>query len=193
MATQAAGHPVELRVDDDLKRNRLTVFFRLLLSIPHWIVVALWGVAVFVVAIVNWFATLFTGRSPQGMHDFLARWLRYATRVNAYTYLIADPFPPFGSGGTYPVDCEIAPPQPQSRWKTFFRPILAIPAWILVQILSNLLTLLAFFGWFVALVLGRLPQGLRDLEAFCLRYSTQTNAYLLLLTDRYPSLSGGPT
>lgn len=193
MATQAAAeHPVEIRLDDDLKRNRLTVFFRLLLSIPHWFVVSLWGIAVFVVAFVNWFATLFAGRSPQGLHDFTARWLRYSTRVNAYTYLIADPFPPFGSGGTYPVDVEIAPPQPQARWKTFLRFLLAIPAWILVQILGYLLYLLAFFAWFAALALGRVPEGLRDLEAYCLRFSTQTNAYLLLLTDRYPSLSGGP-
>jgi hypothetical protein len=191
-ATQARSHPVELRVDDDLRRNRLTVFFRLLLVIPHWIVVSLWGIAAFPVALVNWFATLFTGRSPEGLHRFLASWLRYSTRVNAYTYLAADPFPPFGSGGSYPVDLEIAPPERQSRWKTLFRVFLAIPALVLSQILQYLLQLLAFLGWFAALALGRMPEGMRDLEAFCLRYSAQTNAYLMLLTDRYPTLSAAP-
>ena len=35
-------HPVQLVVEDDLQRNRLTVFFRLILAIPHFIwVVAL--------------------------------------------------------------------------------------------------------------------------------------------------------
>ncbi len=35
--------PVGLRVEDDLRRSRLTVFFRLLLTIPHFVWLALWG------------------------------------------------------------------------------------------------------------------------------------------------------
>jgi hypothetical protein len=35
-----------------------------------------------------------------------------------------------------------------------------------------------------------LPEGLRNLGASCLRYSGQTYAYLLFVTDRYPY--GGP-
>ena len=31
-----------------------------------------------------------------------------------------------------------------------------------------------------------MPRGLRNLEAFVLRYSAQLNGYLYLLTDRYP-------
>ena len=30
---------------------------------------------------------------------------------------------------------------------------------------------------------------MRDVEAFCLRYDMQTQAYVFLLTDRYPALS----
>jgi len=59
----AAQHPVRLVVDDDLRRSRLTVFFRLLLAIPHLIWLSLWGIAAYLAAIVNWFATLITGRS----------------------------------------------------------------------------------------------------------------------------------
>jgi hypothetical protein len=32
-----------------------------------------------------------------------------------------------------------------------------------------------------------------ELGAYCLRYQTQTHAYLLLLTPRYPTLAGGAT
>src|SRR5213594_3213014 len=102
-AAAEASHPIRLRVEDDLKRNRLTVFFRLLLVIPHAIVVVLWAVLAFFAAIAAWFAALFTGRVPSGLHTFLVQFLRYATRVNAYLFLIADPFPPFGAGGSYPV------------------------------------------------------------------------------------------
>jgi len=193
MATQAAEHPISLRVDDDLNRNRLTVFFRLILAIPHFIVLALWGIGFFVLGIVCWFCALFTGSLPDGLHYLQANYIRYANRVNAFLYLVADPFPPFGAGGTYPVDLEIAGPDRQSRLTVFFRLILAIPAWILASILMQLAQILAFVAWFVCLFTGKMPQGMRDLSAFCLRYNSQTFGYAFLLTQRYPSLSGGPT
>ena len=58
------GHPVRLVVTDDLRRSRLTVFSRLLLAIPHFIWLALFGIVALVVVFVNWWATLFRGRSP---------------------------------------------------------------------------------------------------------------------------------
>ena len=42
--------PIRIVVTDDLERSRVTVFFRLLLAIPHLVVVALWGIAAFAVA-----------------------------------------------------------------------------------------------------------------------------------------------
>ena len=48
---------------DDLRRSRLTVFFRLFLAIPHFIWFGLWSFAVIVVAIVGWVAALITGGS----------------------------------------------------------------------------------------------------------------------------------
>ena len=44
---------------------------------------------------------------------------------------------------------------------------------------------------FYALVTGRYPRGFRDLSAYCIRYQAQTYAYLLLLTDRYPTIASG--
>ena len=37
-----------------------------------------------------------------------------------------------------------------------------------------------------ALILGRAPRGLRDLVAYCIGYGAQLSAYLFLVTDRYP-------
>ena len=51
------NHPIQLVVEDDLERNRLTVFFRLLLAVPHLIWMTLWNFAALVVGIVNWIAT----------------------------------------------------------------------------------------------------------------------------------------
>jgi hypothetical protein len=180
-------HPVQMVVADDLDRPRLTVFFRLLLAIPHLIWLVLWSVAAFLAAIVAWFVALFTGRVPTALHRFLSAYVRYATHVVAYIYVIARRFPGFtGREGSYGVDLEIAPPGRQSRWKTFFRFFLAIPAFILASALGGVALIVAVLVWFFALVTGRIPEGLRNLGASCLRYSAQTSAYFLLVTDRYP-------
>lgn len=185
----APDHPVRLVVTDDLRRNRLTVFFRLILAIPHLIWLTLWSIAAVFAGIANWAVTLISGISPPGLHNFLAAYVRYSTQVSAYFYLVADPFPSFAGKPGYPVDLEIDPPQPQNRWKTGFRLILVIPAWILVSVLQYVVQIIGFLGWFVCLALGRMPQGMRDLSAYCLRFQAQTYAYLAVLTDRYPSLS----
>jgi hypothetical protein len=190
-ASATAQHPVRLVVTDDLQRNRLTVFFRLILAIPHFIWLSLWAVIAILAAVVNWFATLFTGRSPDGLHTFLATYLRYQTHVTAYAYLIADPFPDFTGKPGYPIDLEVDATQPQNRLMVFFRLILAIPALFVARLLSSISGILAVFSWFIALVTGRVPEGLRNFAAFALRFETQTYAYLLLLTERYPSFNVG--
>ena len=185
-------HPIRLVVNDDLERTRLTVFFRLILAIPLLLWAVLWAVIAVLAYIVNWFATLFMGQSPDGLHNFLATFLRYTTHVRAYTLLVADPYPSFtGREGTYPVDVEIDPPQRQNRWTVFFRGILAIPALLLSNILSQVNQLLAVFSWFIALVTGRVPEGLRNFAALAIRIETQTYGYVLMLTGLYPSFNVG--
>jgi hypothetical protein len=190
---QTADHPIGLIVADDLQRNRLTVFFRLLLAIPHLIVLYIWGIAVFFAVIIAWFAALFTTRVPDGLHNFLAQYLRYSTHVLGYLYLLADPWPSFSPNDSYPIDVRVEGPQPQGRLGVFFRIFLAIPALILASIFRNVNGIVAFLGWFYSLATGHMSQGMRDLSAWLLRYELQTGAYVSLLTSRYPSLSGAPT
>jgi hypothetical protein len=184
--------PIRLEVSDDLVRSRLTVFFRLLLAIPLLIWLTLWAIVAYVVAIANWFATLFGGRSPETLHGFLAAYVRYQNHVYAYLFLIGNPFPGFtGKPGSYPVEPLIEGPREQNRWKVFFRLFLAFPALLLSSTYSGLLGIVALLGWFSSLANGRMPRGLRNAGALALRYGAQANGYLLLLTDRYPY--SGPT
>jgi hypothetical protein len=179
--------PVRLKVDDDLRRSRLTVFFRGLLYLPQLVWLILWGIAAAVALIVSWFATLAMGRTPRPLHRFLASYVQYIVHVSAYVTIVANPFPGFvGAPGTYPVEVEIDAPERQHRLKTLFRLFLAIPAFFISGTLSGLLFLVAIFGWFVGLFLGRMPLGLRNLGAWAIRYSAETNAYFFLLTDVYP-------
>jgi len=193
-AASADHHPVALVVDDDLERNRLTVFFRLLLAIPQFIWLYFFGIVAGIALLIAWFAALFTGRVPDGLHDFLARYQRCTTHVNAYVLLLANPWPPFaGSPGTYPIDLRVDPAVPQSRLTVFFRLLLAIPALLLAYVFRVVNMLVAFLGWFYSLAFGRMHKGMRDLSAWMFQYEMQTYCYLFLLTGRYPSFSGGPT
>ena len=183
-------HPVRLVVNDDLKRWRLTVALRWLLALPHLLVLSFWSIVAALVAVVDWIITLVRGRSPDGVHAWLARFVRYQAHVYAYTYLVADPFPSFrGWAGTYPIDVEIAPPARQARWKTALRIVWVIPAYVLAVALGYVLQIVALLGFFVAIAVGRYPRGFRDLGAYALRFQAQTFAYLLFLTDCYPSLA----
>jgi hypothetical protein len=186
----ANDHPIRLVANDDLRRSRLTVFFRLLLAIPHLIVLELYGIVAVVVLLIAWVVGVFTGRVPDGLHGFLASFLRYATRVRAYIGILANPYPPFGGSGTYPVDAEIDPAATQGRLTILFRILFAIPALILAYVFQIGLNIVALFGWIASLILGRMPEGLEGLGTYCLRWETQTWGYVMLLTGRYPSLSG---
>src|SRR5687768_1324582 len=93
--TPEPDHPVRLIVDDDLRRSRLTVFFRMFLAIPHFFWLGLWKYAIWTVTFINWFVTLFAGRTPEDLHLFVARYVRYETHVSAYITLLANPYPTF--------------------------------------------------------------------------------------------------
>jgi hypothetical protein len=184
--------PIHLDVDEELRRSRLTVFFRLLLAFPHLIWLQLWSILVLLAAIVNWLATLFAGRSPAWLHRFLSAYLRYQFHVYAFLYLVANPFPGFvGREGSYPLEIVVAPRDRQNRWKVAFRLILAIPALLLASVYGTLVTFAALLGWFASLATAKMPLGLRNAAALALRYHAQTLGYALLLTDSYPY--SGPT
>jgi Domain of unknown function (DUF4389) len=186
-------HPVRLLVNDDLRRSRLTVLVRVFLAIPHLVWFWVFSLAAFFVALANWFVTLITGRPQAAMHDFLARYARYSTHLSAYLGLVANPFPRFlGRPGSYPVDLELPAPERQERWTIAFRLVLAVPGLVFAYVFGAVIVVVALVGWFVALAIGRMPKGMRDLSAYCLRYRAQTLAYVILLTSRYPTLYAVP-
>ncbi|HKC77723.1 MAG TPA: DUF4389 domain-containing protein, partial [Gaiellaceae bacterium] len=205
-------HPVHLVVEDDYERTRVTVFFRLLLAIPHLIWFGLWTLLIIVTAVLNWLISIFTGKPPRGLHRLMCRYIRYQAHLTAYLALVGNPYPGFtGEAGEYPIDIRL-PEEPvaQRRWTVFLRFLLALPALIVSGALAGLsggnigssrgkkstrrgtgggalLLVCAVLGWFASLARGRMPKGLRDAGAYSIGYSAQGSAYLLLVTDRYPN------
>ena len=182
-------YPVVYQQSPPVERSRLTVLFRFIMVIPHLIWSCLYGFAAYVVVFIAWFAILFTGRYPEGMYDFVAGFLRYLTRVNAYTYLIADDYPPFDGAEhpEYAANAVVAPPPEKlSRLSTFFRGILMIPVWIIQYVFLIWIELVSIAIWFVAVFTGKTSPGLTEAVRFPMAYNTRATAYSLLLTDGWP-------
>ena len=182
-------HPVRLVLEDDGRRSRLTVLFRLLLALPHLVWLTLWTIAAFLAAIANGLFALVSGHSAEPLHRFLTAYVRYTAHVTAFLLLVANPFPGFTGEPGYPVDIAIGPPERQSRWITLFRTFLVVPALFVSGALAGALAVAGFLGWFASLATGRMPTGLRNLGAVAIRYHAQTNAYWFVVTDSYPYAS----
>ncbi len=76
--------------------NRWLPLVKWLLAIPHYIVLAVLGVAAFICVVIAWIAVIFTGRYPRGLFDFVLGVHRWSVRVTAYMWLlITDKYPPF--------------------------------------------------------------------------------------------------
>jgi Domain of unknown function (DUF4389) len=186
-------HPVRVSVTDDLRRSRVLTLFRLPIAVPHIVWLLLWTVPALVAALLNWLSALVTGHSLRHFQRFLSRYLRYSTHLGAFISLVGNPFPGFtGKAGTYPIDVDLPPPEQQHRLVTLGRLVLALPALVVVGGLWGALFVAAVLAWFVALALGRMPDGLRNLGAYVLRYDAQLHAYLFVLTARYPDAGPRP-
>jgi hypothetical protein len=190
------GAPDEILVAfaEPADQRRLTVLVRLILAIPQVIVLYVLGIAAEVVALICWFAALFSGRLPDGLAGFQAGYLRWVTRFYAYVFLLTDVYPPFElADAQYPVRLR-AQPGPLNRLAVLFRIILVIPASIVATVVTyGLYFPVMFVTWLIVLVAGRMPRPLHEALAAVVRYQARVIGYFLMLTARYPGgLFGDP-
>ena len=82
-------------VDPGASRDRASIAVRLILAIPHLIVLCVLLIAWFVVTVIAWFVILFTGSYPQSPLPFALGVMRWTLRVEAYLLLLVDEYPPF--------------------------------------------------------------------------------------------------
>jgi len=90
------NYPAVLYSARPVLRRRVTVAFRVVLVIPQFVVLYFVNLAAFAVLIIGWFAVLFAGRWPLGLQSFVTGWMRWTFRVNGYSSLLVDEYPPFG-------------------------------------------------------------------------------------------------
>jgi uncharacterized protein DUF4389 len=91
-----APYPASIEVADPVSpRDRVAVGLRILLAIPHMIVLFFVLLASCFTTIAAWFIILFTGNYPQGLYEFGVGALRWRLRVETYMLLMVDEYPPF--------------------------------------------------------------------------------------------------
>ncbi len=80
----------------------------------------------------------------------------------------------------------------QSRWSVLFRGVLALPLLLFMVIAGTGLFFVVISGWLGALFLGRLPEPQRRYITNFLRFSTDLDAYLAFVTDKWPGVQWHP-
>lgn len=176
------------------RRNRLTVFFRIILAIPHTFLLGVWGSVTQVAAFFQWVVIVFTGKRNEGLHSFNNAYLEYSARVSGYTALLHDTWPGFATERRdEPVHYRLDFHPQANRLTTLLRWIWMIPALFVVMLFGFAAMFVQFVGWFMILITGRLPRGMFDFLVRFTRLSVAFSAYLLLLTDEYPTSSWSDT
>jgi len=180
--------PVEVGFAGPARQRRATVGVRIILAIPQLICLAFARYAVLIVLGIGWFCALFTGRLPDSIAEFLAGYQQWEIRLSAYLLLLTDAYPPFGWQDTeYPVSVAVRPGR-LNRFAVLFRVILALPAWLVWDVLAyGLGMIMMFIAWLIVLIMGRMPRPLHEAIAAIVRYWARLKGYWYMLTDVYPA------
>ena len=134
-------HPVDVTGDLDPGLSRWLWLVKWILLIPHYIVLFFLWIAYFFVAVIAFFAILFTGRYPRELFEFNLGVLRWTWRVGYYGYsaLATDRYPPFSLERTdHPGELDVPYPERLSRGLVLVKWwLLAIPQYIVIAILAG--------------------------------------------------------
>jgi hypothetical protein len=205
------AYPVSVSVEPALtNRNRLTTAFRLVLAIPHVVLVGgvglgialhrggaatlggeggLLGAVAGFLAVVSWFTIVIGGAHITGIRQVTSFYMRWRVRALAYLMLLEDVYPPFGDE-PYTAAIEVTDPAgPRDRLSVAFRIFLGIPHFIVLFFVLVAWCLTTIAAWFIILFTGAYPQGLYEFGAGALRWLLRVEAYMLLLVDEYPPFS----
>ena len=186
-------YPATLELDASPEIANWRPLVHWLLAIPHLVIAEVLQNVGQVVAVISWFAIVFTGNLPAGLANFQCLVIRYSSRAYSYAAWVREPYPAFEfdvtatDPGTDPVRVDLAPElTDRNRLTVGLRLIWAIPAAIFGAFLGVAASVVLLVGFFAVLFTGRWPVGLRDFVIGCGRYFVRLTAYLNLLTDQYP-------
>ncbi len=167
-----------------------------IMLIPHFVILAVFHIVAWLLAVLTMLAVLVTGKLPAGIASFQVMYIRYYHRVLSYVHIIHDQYPPFEfpsseeDPGGLPVAVNVAVPSGnRNRLAALFRPIYGLPQIVFVTIYSYLVVAVVTIAYFIILFTGRWPAGMRDFVIGFYRVHTRYLSFIYLLTDTYPPFS----
>lgn len=211
MAKNNNAYPANLNISYPKKLDRVSSFFRILLSIPILIILTILtssGGGIYIneagnevsqsgggIAGALFGATalmlLFRQRYPRWWFDFNLELNRFATRVGAYLFLLTDKYP--STEDTQSVKLNLEYPNAKkdlNRWMPLVKWLLAIPHYIVLVVLVFAAFLATVIAWFSILFTGKYPRSLFDFVVGVGRWGLRVEAYAFFLTtDKYPPFS----
>jgi hypothetical protein len=185
-------YPARFDVEYPERLSRWKIFVKWLLAIPHLIIVYLLQTVAGVMALIAFFAILFTKKWPRGMFDFMVQIQRWTENATVYAFTLQrDEYPPFsGDEGEYPVRLEVDYDPNLSRWMIFVKWLLVLPHLIVLLFLMLAVSVVVLIAFFAILFTGRYPRGMFDFVTGTIRWWIRVQAYAhWLMTDRYPPFS----
>ena len=197
METFGQAYPATLEIDRAERIANWRPLVQWLLAIPHFIILYVLSIVAEIVAIIAWFAILFTGKLPEGLANLVCLYIRYNNRTTAYAGFLREEYPPFAfetvapEPGTYPaVRTGFVPElEDRNRLTVAFRIILVIPQLLVLIVLGIAAWVAWVIAFFAVLFTGHWPEGLRTFVVGVMRWGTRVSAYGYLLTDEYPPFS----
>jgi hypothetical protein len=90
------------------------------------------------------------------------------------------------TAASYPLRYDVEYPERLSRWKIFFKWLLAFPHMLIVGALGMVAYVMMVIAWFAILFTGRYPQGLFNFVVGIYRWNANVSAYILFMRDEYP-------
>ncbi len=194
MEPTSSAYPATFTLDAPDRIANWRPLVHWILAIPHFVILYGLGIASEVVALISWFAILFTGRLPEGLANFQAMYIRYSMRTAVYFGFLREEYPPFrfatsaaDPGDDPRVRVDFVPQlEGRNRLTTAFRFILVIPHVVALFVLTIAIFVVLLIAFFAVLFTGRWPGGLRDFALGVGRWHVRVQAYMWLLTDDYP-------
>ncbi len=189
----AMPYPVQLEFHADPHIARWRPLVQWLLVIPQLLIAYALSSLRSVLTLISFFTVLFTKTIPRSLFDMIAMTFRYEWRAMSYAVFLHEDYPPFDFQPTADDDgvephtaVSLSYPEELNRWKPLYKWILAIPHYVVLLGLAIASVFVVIAGFFAVIFTGEYPEGPRNFLVGAYRYCLRVQAYVGLLTDRYP-------
>ena len=208
MSINNENYPAELTIDYPDKLDKFTTFFRIIVIIPIFILLAFligdphnaehahkgWetiyegGGIVFIPTLLM---ILFRGKYPKWWFDWNLALTKFSYRIFSFLVLLRDEYP--STDEEQAIHIHIPYPDAENtllRGMPLVKWFLAIPHIIILAFLYVAVVVCTIIAWFAIIFTGVYPRSMFDFVVGVLRWSLRVSAYAFLLTtDEYPPFS----